>query len=116
MEYMVLIFEDEAAREKAPKAAVEQMFEAYGAYSAALVEKGAMRSGNALQPSSAATTVRLRDGARQTADGPHHADGEQLAGYYVIDCKDLDEALDWAAKVPSAPYGTIEVRPILNMG
>ena len=116
MEYMILIYDDEAAGANAPKEAVEKMFGEYRAYSASLVEKGAMRNGNPLQPSATATTVRLRNGERQTADGPHRAGGEQLGGYYIIDCADLDEALDWAAKVPSAAYGTIEVRPVLAMG
>lgn len=114
MEFMLLIYENEAARGKATEAEMGAMFAAYETYSKNLVEKGAMRGGNAVQPSSTATAVRLRNGKTQTTDGPAAETAEQLAGYYLIDCKDLDEALDWAAQVPSAAYGTIEVRPVMN--
>ncbi len=115
MEFMLLIYENEAARKDVTEAQMKEMFAAYGAYTEALKGAGAMRDGRPFQPSETSTTVRMRDGARQTADGPQGNGAEQLAGFYLIDCKDLDEALDWAAKVPSAAYGTIEVRPIMAM-
>lgn len=114
MEFMLLIYENEAARGKATEAEMGAMFAAYQSYSKNLVDKGAMRAGNALQPSTTATAVRLRGGAKQTTDGPAAQGAEQLAGYYLIDCKDLDEALNWAAQVPSAAHGTIEVRPVMQ--
>jgi len=114
MEFMLLIYENEAVRGKATEAEMGAMFTAYEAFSKSLVEKGAMRAGNALQPSTTATAVQVREGSNRTTDGPAVQGTEQLSGYYVIDCEDLDGALEWAARVPSAAYGTIEVRPVMK--
>ena len=75
---------------------------------------GVNKGGNALQPVSTATSVRVRDGHSVITDGPFAETKEQLGGYYLLECKDLDEALKWAAKIPSARYGTVEVRPIMT--
>ena len=72
--------------------------------------------GEPLQPTSTATTVRVRDGAASNTDGPFAETKEQLGGYYMLDCADLDQALSYVAKVPTAKLGSIEVRPILEMG
>ena len=72
------------------------------------------RASGALQPISTATTVRVRDGKTQTTDGPFAETKEQLGGYYLLNCKDLDEAIEYAAKIPSAVHGTIEIRPIMK--
>ncbi len=91
----------------------------YGQYEAFDEEAGAagvIVSGEALEPVSTASSVRVRDGKSSITDGPYAETKEQLGGYYVLDCKDLDEALSWAAKIPSARYGTIEVRPIMVLG
>jgi hypothetical protein len=74
---------------------------------------GILLGGNALEAVSTATSVRVRSGKPELTDGPFAETKEQLGGYYLLECKDLDEALEWAAKVPSARYGTIEVRPVM---
>ena len=76
-------------------------------------EAGVLIGGNALEAVSTATSVRLRGGQSELIDGPFAETKEQLGGYYLLKCKDLDEALGWAAKIPSARYGTIEVRPVM---
>lgn len=75
---------------------------------------GVMGGGNALQPVSTATSVQLRDGKKIITDGPFAETKEQLGGYYLLNCKDLDEAVEWAAQIPTARTGTIEVRPIIE--
>ena len=74
---------------------------------------GVLVGGNALEPVSTATSVRLRNGQSEITDGPFAETKEQLGGYFLFECKDLDEAMKWAAKIPSARYGTIELRPIM---
>lgn len=83
------------------------------AYTDALRDAGALVSGDALEAAAGARTVRVRSGARQVTDGPVAATAEVLGGYYVIDVADLDAAEEWAARIPSAPYGAVEVRPIM---
>ena len=73
-----------------------------------------MSAGEALHPTSTATTVRVRDGKTSTTDGPFAETKEQMGGYYVVDCKNLDEAIQWAAKIPQRRYRSIEVRPIVD--
>jgi hypothetical protein len=82
-------------------------------YGQALEDAGAWVAGNALQPTDAARTVRVRGGARQVTDGPFAGTAEVLTGYYVIEAADIAAAEEWAAKIPSAPYGSVEVRPIM---
>jgi hypothetical protein len=84
-------------------------------YAGGLVERGLMLAGNALQPVSTATTVRLRDGQVQVTDGPFAETREQLAGFYLIDAKDLDQAIEVAAGIPPARVGSIEIRPIREL-
>jgi hypothetical protein len=115
MQYMLLIYGDESGRAKASKTDREQMFAAYGAYTEALKKAGAMKHGDPLQSSSTASTVQVKDGKTKVLNGPYAESKEQLAGYYVIDVKDLDAALSWAAKCPGAQYGTMEVRPVMAM-
>jgi len=86
----------------------------WAAYSQALVEAGAMVTGEALQGAETASTVQVRDGKRIVTDGPFIESKEVIGGYYVIDVANLDEALDWAAKIPNAHFGTIEVRPVME--
>ena len=86
----------------------------WAAYSQALVEAGAMVTGEALQGTETASTVRVRDGKRIVTDGPFIESKEVIGGYYVIDVANLDEALDWAAKIPNAHFGAIEVRPVME--
>jgi hypothetical protein len=89
--------------------------EAWNAYTEDLRQAGALIGVDALQGVDAATTVRERDGRRLVSDGPYAETKEMLGGYYLIDVPDLDAALAWAAKVPNAPYGSVEVRPIMEM-
>jgi hypothetical protein len=86
----------------------------WAAYSQALAEAGAMVAGEALQGADTASTVQVRDGKRIVTDGPFIESKEVIGGYYVIDVADLDEALDWAARIPNAHFGTVEVRPVME--
>jgi hypothetical protein len=88
-------------------------WERYQAFSEAASQAGVLRGGAALHPVSATTTVRLRDNEVLMTDGPFIESKEQLSGYYVFECSDLDEALAWAARIPGARLGAIEVRPLL---
>lgn len=115
MQYMLMIYGDESGWEKASKADVDKMFAAYTAYTQALQKAGVMKDGNPLQASSTASTVRIKDGKSKVLNGPYSESKEQLGGYYIIEVKDLDAALSWAAKCPGAQYGTIEVRPVMAM-
>ena len=113
-QYMLLIYSDpETAPE--PEQAQAEMPKWF-AYSEELSKAGAMLGGDALQPTSAATTVRERGGQRLVTDGPFAETKEQLGGYYLIDVPDLDAALDWASKIPNIARGSVEVRPVMNFG
>jgi hypothetical protein len=87
---------------------------AYGAFGQAAQEAGVLLGGEGLQPTSTATTVRVRNDETLTTDGPFAETREQLGGYYLLDCKDLDEAIGWAARIPGAQSGSVEVRPIMD--
>jgi hypothetical protein len=115
MQYMLLIYGNEAGFQTASKAEVDQIMAAYGAYSEALNKAGVIAGGNRLQRSTAATTVRVTDGKTKVLDGPYAETKEQLGGYYIIDVPDLDAALSWAGRCPGASHGVVEVRPIWTM-
>lgn len=115
MDYMLLIYQDESGMANATPEDFQKVMAAFGAYSEELAAAGVMKDGNGLQPTSTATTVRVRDGKTQTSDGPFGSAPEQFGGYYVLSCDNLDDALKWAAKCPAAPVGSIEVRPIIEM-
>src|SRR5256885_14240306 len=115
MKYMLLIYRNEAEMLGAKKEAVEQVTGAYGAYTEALKKAGILVGGERLQPSTAATSVRVASGKSKVLDGPYAETKEQLGGYYMIDVPDLDAALSWAARCPGAGLGTIEVRPLWVM-
>ena len=112
MQYMLLIYSDDAGEAAAQAMPPETRYAPWIAYTQALREAGAMVGGNPLAPPATATTIRLRNGRRQVQDGPVAASKEQLGGYYLIEAPDLDTALAWAARCPAAAYGSIEVRPI----
>ena len=112
MKYLLLIYEDERIAGDMNEQATAAMFGAYEAFSRELKASGAMLGGEALTPSTTATTVRLRNGRATTTDGPFAETKEQLGGFYYIDVPDLDTALAWAARCPSASRGAVEVRPI----
>ncbi len=112
MRYLLQIFANEAEENAIPEDQMGAIMEAFGAYTEALAKAGALLAGERLRPVSDATSVRVRDGKTEVLDGPFAETREQLGGYYLIDVPDLDAALAWAARCPSASYGTIEVRPI----
>jgi len=115
VQYMLLIYDDEQKWAQMDEGQRGQIFQAYGAYTEDMRGKGVFVAGDALQPTSTATTVRDRSGERLVTDGPFAETKEQLGGYYVIEVESLDEALDWAARIPSAKLGSIEVRPVLQV-
>ncbi|HXP75954.1 MAG TPA: YciI family protein [Stellaceae bacterium] len=112
MQYLLLIYQNEAEMEKADPAAMKTMHADYMAFTQSIVQAGHFKAGDALQRTSSATTVRVRGGKTLTTDGPFAETREQLGGYYLIEAKDLDQAITIAARVPSAKLGSIEVRPI----
>ena len=116
MKYLLLIYEDERIAAQMTQEQQGALFQAYNEYTAAIRAAGVLLGGEALTPSSTATTVRVRTGKTTTTDGPFAETKEQLGGLYFIDVPDLDSALKWAARLPSAATGSIEVRPVLNYG
>jgi hypothetical protein len=112
MQYILMLYSEEAGWLKLTQAEQQQAVAAYGAFTEALKKAGVLMGVNRLQPSSAATTVRVANGKSQVLDGPHAESKEQLGGYYVIDVADLDAAITWAARCPAASHGIVEVRPL----
>jgi hypothetical protein len=115
MQYLLLIYTDESKLRAASQADKDAMFREYGAYTASIIKTGNMKAGDALQPASTATTVRVREGKTLTTDGPFAETKEQLGGYYLVEAKDLDEAIKLAARIPGARSGSIEVRPVMQL-
>jgi len=113
---MLLIHHEESTWASMPEAERGKWYAKYAEFGEFLKQGNHYVSGSQLQPSTTATTVRLREGKRLVTDGPFAETREQLGGYYIVEAKDLDEALTIAAKVPAAEYGTIEVRPMVMMG
>ena len=114
MQYLLLIYSDEKAGANATQADMDAMMSNYLAYTQALQKAGVYASGEALHPTAAATTVRLQNGKKVTTHGPFAETKEQLGGYYLLNCKNLDEAIEWGAKCPGAQVGAIEVRPVMD--
>jgi hypothetical protein len=115
MKYALLLYDTEgdSAEFGTPEmdAEMQQWFE----FTAELQSAGKHLGGEALNPTDAATTVRVRDGKTITADGPFAETKETLGGFYLIEAANLDEAIEWAAKIPSAPRGSVEIRPIMEI-
>jgi len=112
MKYVLLMYANES---EAPKLTAEEFKAvnlAWQAFSNEAAAAGVLLSNSGLSPVAAATTVRVRNNKTLTTDGPFAETHEQLAGYFLFECKDLDEAIGWAAKIPMAQYGSIEVRPV----
>jgi hypothetical protein len=116
MKYLLLIYDEEKKFEKMTEAEGRQLMSDYGQFTQGIQASGHYKTSARLQPSAAATSVRIRDGKRVVTDGPFAETREQLGGYYLIEAKDLDEAIGIAAKIPSARLGTVEVRPQMEMG
>ncbi len=113
MQYLLLIYQNEAEFGKMDPASRQKLSAEYGVYTQSIVQSGNFKAGDGLQPTTTATTVRVRDGKTLTTDGPFAETREQLAGYYLVEAKDLDAALGMAARIPGAKTGSIEVRPIM---
>ena len=109
MQYMALIYTDPALTPEMG----DKMNADYMDFTRRLREAGAMKGGDALHPVTSATSVRVRAGRTETMDGPFAETREHLGGYYLFDCADLDEAIRWAAQIPGAKYGTVELRPVV---
>jgi hypothetical protein len=112
MQYLLMIYQNEAEYAKLDAATSQKVMEEYGAFTQSIIQSGNFKAGDRLQPVTTATTVRVRDGKTLMTDGPFAETREQLGGYYLIEAKDLDTALSIAARIPGARYGSIEVRPI----
>lgn len=115
MQYLLLIYGNEAAMQSADKEATQRTLAAYFSYIEAMKQAGVLVGGNRLQPTSTATTVRSPGGKTSVLDGPFAETKEQLGGYFLIEAPDLDAALSWAARCPGAAFGAIEVRPVWTM-
>jgi hypothetical protein len=116
MQYMCLIYADENRADAYPELSSpeqEKMMAAYMAFGQEAAEAGVMITGDALMGTATATTVRVRGEDALQTDGPFAETKEQLGGYYLLECENLDEALKWAAKIPTAAFGSIEVRPVM---
>jgi hypothetical protein len=116
MKYIALIYSAPGAAPQYGTAEFGPFMAAYQAATAVYVRDGVMRGGDALQPTATATTVRVRNGKTQTLDGPFAETKEQLGGYYIFDCANLDDAIKYAAMIPTAANGCVEVRPIMELG
>ena len=113
MQYMLMDYVGEAGWPTIAPAEQERWLGAYKAYVEAMTKAGVLKIGNGLQPSSTATTVRVANGKTQVLDGPYADSKEQFAGFHIIDVADLDAAISWAARCPTALHGVVEVRPIM---
>jgi len=113
MQYLLMIYRSEAELGKMTDADRQKMSADYGSYTQSIIQSGHFKAGDGLQPSTTATTVRVRDGKTLTTDGPFAETREQLGGYYLVDAKDLDTAIELAARIPGAKTGSIEVRPVM---
>jgi hypothetical protein len=113
MQYLLLIYRNEAELGKMSPAERKQVAADYGAFTQSIVQSGHFKAGDGLQPTTTATTVRVRDGKMLTTDGPFAETREQLGGYYLVEAKDLDTALGIAARIPGAKSGSVEVRPVM---
>jgi len=114
MQYILMLYVNEAGFAKLTKAQQEEGMAAYLAYTEALTQAGVLRGRSRLAPSSSATTVRVADGKAEVLDGPYAESKEQVGGYYLIEVADLDAAISWAARCPAAGHGVVEVRALFG--
>jgi hypothetical protein len=114
MQYLFLIYLDEAREPNPGTKEFDDYLEACLAFTAEVKAKGIHHRSAALQPVATATTVRVREGKPLTTDGPFAETEEQLGGFYLLECRDLDEALEYAGRIPTAAHGAIEIRPVLR--
>jgi len=112
MQYMLLIYSNESLEPTPGTPEAEAYFQGYMTFNQEAQEAGAFVASDALQTISTATTVRVRNDKVETTDGPFAETKEMLGGYYLLECKDLDEARKWAAKIPAVKHGSVEIRPV----
>ena len=112
MEYLALIYADEAAWARFSDAERAAAYEQYGEFAKAAGAAGVLVGGEELGPTPSATTVRIREGRQLVTDGPYAEVKEALGGYFVLDCSSFDDAVSWAARIPGASHGAVEVRPV----
>lgn len=114
MRYLLLIYSNESANMQQTAAQQEAEMQSYNVFTAEVQQAGVFRSGEALLPAAQTTTVRMHQGKLTTTDGPFAETKEQLGGFYELDCANLDEAIQWAAKIPAAKKSSVEIRPIME--
>ena len=114
MKYLLTLFTEEGGFRDATPEQIKTELDKWAAFGQEAVNAGAFVAGEGLQESATATTVRIQEGERMVTDGPFAETKEQLGGFYLLDCKDLDEAISWAAKIPGAHHGKVEVRPVME--
>ena len=112
MQYLLMIYQNEVEYAKNDAATTQKMMAEYQTFTQGIIQSGNFKAGDRLQPTTTATTVRVREGKTLTTDGPFAETREQLGGYYLVEAKDLDAAIAIAARIPGARIGSIEVRPI----
>jgi len=115
MRYALLICHEDKLQADMSEAEAGAQMAGYMAFGEEMGARGVLQGGERLKPAATATTVRVRDGEVLTSDGPFAETKEQMAGFYLVDCKDLDEAIEVASKIPGAQHGSIEVRPVWEM-
>src|SRR3954469_15505598 len=115
MQYLLLIYNNERNWTELSPPDAQKLMGEYMSFTESIAKSGHYKGGNALQPTNTATTVRVRDGKRSATDGPFAETREQLGGYYLVDARDLDEAIGIAARIPGALTGAIEVRPVIEL-
>jgi hypothetical protein len=115
MEYLLLIYRNEADLQKMGPAERGKLHQEYAALTESLAQSGHFKGGNGLQPTTTATTLRVRDGKRVTTDGPFAETKESLGGYYLVEAKDLDDAIAIAARIPTVRVGAVEIRPVMTV-
>jgi hypothetical protein len=113
VQYALLIYGDESRWEEGSEDQRTALYAEYDQFAGEAVERGMMRGGEELHSTASATTVRVRDGETLVTDGPFAETKEQLGGFFLLECKDMDEAIEMAAKIPGARMGSIEVRPVV---
>jgi hypothetical protein len=115
MQYLCLIYDDEKSWQKLAPGETEKIMGEFHAYTESIKKSGHYIGGNALAPTHTATTVRVRQGKLATTDGPFAETKEQLGGYYLLQARDLNEAIQLAARIPGARFGAVEVRPVMEI-
>ena len=114
MKYLCLIYDEEKKMAAMPKSDMDAMMAEYGAYTEGIRKGGKYLAGEALQPVHTATTLRIRSGKLSTTDGPFAETKEQLGGFYLVEARDLNDAIQVASKIPSVRTGSVEVRPVID--